>query len=38
MHEAIHVLQRYFSNINKKEVIAKLRKEIYPKSNTKASV
>ena len=29
VHEAIHVLQRYFGNIDKKEAIAKLRKEIY---------
>ncbi len=29
IHEVIYVLQKYFSNINKKKAIVKLRKEIY---------
>ena len=33
-----YILQRYFGNIDKKEAIAKLRKEIYQESNTEASV
>ncbi len=38
IHEVIYVLQKYFSNINKKKAIVKLRKEIYWKSNTEAPV